>query len=125
MVPKDRLPTVLAVDDDPLILLGTAAVLGEQGWTVATATTGAAALKRVGEDASIVAVVSDLAMRGMSGIELFGAIRQLQRPVALVLVSGHAAPSEELPPGCELVVKPFAPDQLASALNAAMARLGL
>ncbi len=116
---RDR--TILAVDDDPLVLIGMVAALREQGWRVSTAGNAEAALRRLEDEPGIIAVISDYTMRGLTGVELLNAISQSQPTVALVLVSGRTDLGNSLPSGCQLVAKPFVPEELLSALDAALA----
>ena len=62
-------PTVLVVDDEPLIVAGLAAILDREGFTVLTAFDAHSALKLV-QKASPDLLISDVTMPGMDGIEL-------------------------------------------------------
>jgi signal transduction histidine kinase len=64
----DKKPSVLVIDDEPLVLKLLDAIL-RKGWEVTTVPSAADALQRLGA-ARFDAVVCDLMMPGMSGIEL-------------------------------------------------------
>ena len=111
---------VLAVDDEPIILLGTVSMLESLGCRVTRASCGQSALAALTADPSIAAIVTDQTMPGLSGLELIGAAQQLHRPLAFVLTTGHI----DLAPGPAAawthIVKPFSCEELAVALDAAM-----
>jgi CheY-like chemotaxis protein len=111
--------TVLAVDDDALLLLGTAAMLEDLGCEVVTAGSGSAALAILTEGRKVDLVLTDQAMPDLTGTQLAEAIRQRWPSLPVVLATGYA----ELPngPGRRLprLNKPFTQEALAAAINAA------
>jgi DNA-binding NtrC family response regulator len=66
---------VLVVDDDPLVLQMTAAILRSFGYSVRTAEGGFVALKILREVLPDI-ILSDLRMPGMSGFELLSIVRR-------------------------------------------------
>ena len=112
--------TVLAVDDDILVRMGTVAMLEDLGHTVREANSGEEALKILAEGARIDLVVTDQAMPRMTGVQLAEAILAEQPNLPIILATGYA----ELPSGLGSVLprlsKPFSQEQLAQALNAAI-----
>jgi CheY-like chemotaxis protein len=69
--PIDGLPlTILAVDDDAIILMNTAALLEDMGHRVLEATSGDEALTIFRATPGIDLIVIDFAMPGMNGVEL-------------------------------------------------------
>ena len=110
---------VLAVDDDALVLMNTAAMLEDLGHTVREATSGKEALNILGQGTRIDLVVTDQAMPRMTGVELAQAIRADWSSLPIILATGYA----ELPPGLasELpkLSKPFTQQELANAVSAA------
>jgi PAS domain S-box-containing protein len=114
--------TILAVDDDFLVLENTAAMLEDLGHRVIRASSGEEALRLLKETPDIDLVVTDHAMPGMTGAQLAGRI-QAERPgLPLLLTTGYA----ELPPGpfadLPKVTKPFDQIMLANAVEAVMPR---
>ena len=112
--------TVLAVDDDILVRMGTVAMLEDLGHTVREANSGEEALNILAEGAKIDLVVTDQAMPRMTGVQLAEAILAEQPNLPIILATGYA----ELPSGLGSVLprlsKPFSQEQLAQALNAAI-----
>ncbi len=111
--------TILAVDDDRLVLMNTGEMLREIGHTVFEATSGKQALDIVRKE-KIDLVVTDQAMPHMTGAQLAELIRAERPDLPIILTSGYA----ELPPGTEVNLpkldKPFQLDDLARAVARAM-----
>jgi PAS domain S-box-containing protein len=82
--------TVLAVDDDVLVLTNTVAMLEDLGHTGVWASSAKEALEILGRDASIDLVITDQAMPRMTGQELGEAIKQKWPEIPVVIVSGYA-----------------------------------
>ncbi|SFK98446.1 hybrid sensor histidine kinase/response regulator [Falsiroseomonas stagni] len=113
---------VLLVDDEPLVLDSTAALIEELGYEVATATSGEAALAVLDAAAEpFSAVVTDFAMPGMTGAALAGRIAALHPGLPVILATGHAGPWPE-GPGPLRLAKPYSLAELAMALDSALAR---
>lgn len=91
--------TVLAVDDDDLILAGTVAMLEDLGHSVTTATSGAQALRHLaGQRFDL--VLTDHAMPGMTGLQLADTVQLTHPGLPVVLMTGFAdLPPDERPPG--------------------------
>ena len=110
--------TVLAVDDDGLVLMNTVALLEDLGHTVLEAYSGKEALDIFRREPGIDLVITDQAMPHMTGLQ-FAEIAQAERPaVPFILATGYG----ELPSGAHAVVqklgKPFRQDDLARAVAA-------
>ena len=113
----------LLVDDDADVREVTRAMLQDLGIVVSEAGSGAAALKRMAEEAPYDLVMIDFAMPGMNGAELARQIEQRYPGVPIVLVTGYADPAalratDEWP----VIPKPFLPDRLAASLDAVLRR---
>ena len=106
---------ILAVDDDPIVLLNTATVLADLGHYVIQAHSGPAALAQLA-DHPIDLLLTDFAMPGMNGAELVAEAEQAQPGLKAIIVSGYA----ELPEGAPLEVprlaKPFTDLELADMI---------
>jgi len=113
---------VLAVDDDILVRMGTVAMLEDLGHTVREANSGEEALNILAQGTKIDLVVTDQAMPRMTGVQLAEAILASQPNLPIILATGYA----ELPTGLGSILprlsKPFSQEQLAQALNAAIAK---
>ncbi|WP_426131289.1 PAS domain S-box protein [Pararhizobium sp. PWRC1-1] len=108
---------ILAVDDDPLILMNTVLMLEDLGHEVKEATSAQAALDLFTSNGGFDLVVTDHSMPGMTGSDLARQLRQFQPDLPIVLASGYT----DLPPGSvqELVrlTKPYTEDQLRNAIE--------
>jgi PAS domain S-box-containing protein len=122
--PAARVPlTVLAVDDDPLVLTNTAAMLEDLGHTSLRAASGAQALEilRRGEGA-VDLVVTDQVMARMTGLQLAEAIAREWPDLPVIIATGFA----EMEPGRGAALpklsKPFTQGELAAKI--AQMRIG-
>jgi PAS domain S-box-containing protein len=109
--------TVLAVDDDSLVLLNTCAMLEELGHTVLQTDSGIDALEIIERESRIDLVVSDQAMPGMTGVQLAEVLKGRRPDLPVILATGYA----ELPPGADAALlrlaKPFRQVDLAAAIE--------
>jgi PAS domain S-box-containing protein len=81
---------VLVVDDEMDVCRTLCDILDMNGYLVAAATTGEEALKRL-EQQSYGVVVLDLQLPDMWGMELIDRIKQSQREVETIILTGHAS----------------------------------
>jgi signal transduction histidine kinase/FixJ family two-component response regulator len=117
--PSGRRLTVLAVDDDPLVLMGLSLVLEDQGHEVIEAYSGRQALDLLEANPAVDVVVTDQAMPGMTGVQLTAAIKSRWPLVPVILATGYG----ELPDGSrptQKLRKPFSPEDLARVLHEVM-----
>lgn len=116
-------PTVLVVEDDPVIIDLLTLTLEMEGWTVVAASDAPTALDLVREHRPDV-VLSDVMMPGTSGLDLAADISgdPATRSVPVVLLSARALPAEVaegMAAGArDYVTKPFDPDHLVQRLQA-------
>ncbi|WP_240540067.1 hybrid sensor histidine kinase/response regulator [Salinarimonas soli] len=119
-----RARTILLVDDDPLVMASTSAMLEDIGHTVLEAASGRAALALLGASPSVDLVIADYAMPGMTGLKLAERLRTDRPELPFLLASGHA----ELPEQADILVaritKPFRQDELANAIDDVLRRAG-
>jgi PAS domain S-box-containing protein len=108
--------TILAVDDDALVLMNTVAMLEDLGHTVFEAYSGKEALEILRREDSIDLVVTDQAMPKMTGTELAKVIRSEWPDIPVLLATGYAdmGPRDEI--GLRKLTKPYLPRDLAAAI---------
>ena len=80
---------ILIVDDDPVVTTIVSMVLEEAGYEVTIAESGEQAMQVVAGDAGFDAVVSDLNMPGIDGIELCQRLRAGGFGSPFILLSGE------------------------------------
>lgn len=111
---------VLAVDDDPLVLMNTVMMLEDMGHTVCEAGSAAKALAFLAER-DIDLIVTDQAMPQMTGSQLADIVRERWPGIPIVLATGYS----ELPPEARAdllrLSKPFGERQLEDIVRRAMA----
>ncbi|HLN10613.1 MAG TPA: ATP-binding protein, partial [Xanthobacteraceae bacterium] len=116
--------TIVVVDDDPLVLMNTAAMLDDLGHKVFEASSGAQALRILRRGQELDLVITDQVMPAMTGTELMAAIRAERPDLPVIIATGYA----EMPPGTDpnlpKIAKPFRQEDLIRALaqHASVAR---
>ena len=114
---------VLVVDDHAQARESMADVLGHAGHEVTCCSSGAEALRRLGEG-DCDCVVTDMKMPGMSGLELIEQIEQRRLGVQVVMVTAHASVAsavEAMRHGAfDYIEKPFDVDQLERLVGQAI-----
>jgi PAS domain S-box-containing protein len=118
--PAARGLKVLAVDDDPLVLAGTASMLEDLGHAVLAASSAEEALGLL--DESVHLVISDQVMPKMTGAQLFRELQHKHPALPFVLASGYADLDEDVSAMAVNLPKPFNQAQLSAAIAAAMDR---
>jgi PAS domain S-box-containing protein len=112
---------IIAVDDDSLVLMNTAAMLEDLGHTVLEASSAREALELL-RGTKIDLVITDHAMPGTTGLQLAKAIRAEQPELPILLATGYA----ELDPDAGIQLprlgKPFLQNDLKAAIEKAMKR---
>ena len=109
------LGAVLLVDDEDLVRATTAEMLGELGYQVIEADSGAAALRLLDEGLEADILMTDHLMPGMTGMELIDAVRRRGSIGRVVVMSGYAE-SEGVAPNLQRLTKPFRQTELALCL---------
>jgi PAS domain S-box-containing protein len=115
-VPRQRL-TVLAVDDDALVLMNTTAMLEDLGHTVIEASSGQQALDLLRSGESVDLLVTDQVMPGMTGVQLIQAIRAERPELPALLATGYANLPSDTDPDLPRLNKPFGQNALAQAIS--------
>jgi CheY-like chemotaxis protein len=112
--------TVLAVDDDALVLMNTVAMLEDMGHCAIGAMSAGEALTLLGER-TVDLVITDYAMPDVNGVQLAEAIHGGSPHLPVLLASGYAELPQGDDPGLPRLAKPFLEDDLARAIDVAMA----
>ncbi|MGX7708487.1 response regulator [Methylobacterium sp. Gmos1] len=110
--PAPRRARVLVVDDDPQVRHVTASFLNGFGYDEVEVPSGEAALERLTAERFDI-VVADLAMPGMSGLDLAEAVRGRFPALPFLLVTGHAE-AARIPADFSVLEKPFHSADLAA-----------
>ena len=123
--PRSTRPTVLVVDDEPLVLQASRAALRVCGCDALLAPGGKEALQLLG-DHPVDLVLLDLVMPGMDGAETYAALAARHPELPVVVCTGFAANDrvqELLDAGAAgLLAKPFSLDELRAAVQRATQR---
>ncbi|HEY8962899.1 MAG TPA: PAS domain S-box protein, partial [Alphaproteobacteria bacterium] len=106
---------ILAVDDDPLVLLNTVTIAEDMGHKVFDASSGKEALEIL-EDESIDLVVTDYAMPKMTGGDLANTVQARWPNIKILISTGYAEMPEEYRGRFERLGKPFSSDDLRTAI---------
>jgi CheY-like chemotaxis protein len=107
---------VLVVDDDPLIVAGTTAMLEDVGHVVQEASSAARALEMLRQGAEVDLVLTDHAMPGMTGSELARQIRQSWPTLPIILATGYAELPNGEDPGLPRLSKPYSQEELVAQI---------
>jgi len=121
-------PTVLVVEDDPPTRDGLAALLENWGYKSLTAADGAAALKLCTQTLPQ-AILSDLMMPGMDGLQLVKALGERVQQVAVIILTGQATIETAVQAiklgAYDYLTKPLEPQRLKAALDKGLRQVQL
>jgi len=114
-------PTVLVVEDEPLIRLNAVAELEDVGLCVIEAENADQALEVVGRHPELTVVFTDIHMPGeCDGLELARRVHRMRPDIRLILTSGKVRPTHnEMPPSARFLPKPYEGRVLAHLVAAA------
>ena len=110
---------ILVVDDDAEVRHVTASFLNDFGYTESEAPDGVSALAMM-ERTDFDLVVADLAMPGMTGLELAAEVRQRFSEVPVLILTGHAD-AMQIPEDLPVLTKPFESAELARRVSSLLA----
>ena len=113
--------TILAVDDDALVLMNTAALLEDLGHTVLEAESAAQALGIFRDHPEIDLVITDQAMPNMTGAELAAVLRAERPGIPIIVATGYGEDARLGEMRLFRLGKPFSQAHLARALSEALA----
>lgn len=112
--PSGRPLTILLVDDEDLVRVGTAEMLRDVGHDVNDVASGADALDVLAKGLRVDAVVTDYMMPRMNGGELASRLSALYPQLPILIVTGYAGGDLDL--GLPQLAKPFRQVDLVTAL---------
>jgi signal transduction histidine kinase len=121
-LPAQRGETVLVVDDEPSVRMLVTDMLRELGYTPLEAPDGPTALEMLRAGTRIDLLISDVGLPGgLNGRQVAEEAR-LERPgLAVLFITGYAETivldRGELPPGMQVMTKPFAMEDLARQIR--------
>lgn len=107
--------SVLAVDDDPLVLLNTVTMLEDLGFKVYQANSAKEALD-VLQNTKVNLLITDQAMPTMTGIELIEQARKIDPSLPVVIATGYAELPDHTNATFKKLAKPFLQKDLEEAV---------
>lgn len=111
---------ILAVDDDALVLMNTAAMLEDMGHKVKEANSAQEAIDILKQEAPFDIIITDMAMPQMSGLDLARAVWKDWPSVPLLLATGYAELPEKPERRLHILSKPFGQRELAKGIEVAL-----
>ena len=119
----DAAPTILVVEDEPLIRLIVAQIVHEAGFPVIEAANATEAIYHFRNDSQISLMLSDVRMPGLiDGLGLARMVRAGWPDVKIIILSGRTAEDAALACGDVYIVKPFDPYGLIHEINGLLRR---
>jgi CheY-like chemotaxis protein/anti-sigma regulatory factor (Ser/Thr protein kinase) len=115
--------TVLAVDDDGLVLTNTVAMLDDLGHIGIGASSGKQALDILRQQGPVDLVITDHAMPQMTGLQLAEAIGKEWPDTPVIVATGFAEMPAQVDTSLPKLAKPFTEAELAAALDRAVLRM--
>jgi CheY-like chemotaxis protein len=113
--------TVLVVDDDLLVITGTAAMIEDLGHRPIEAHSGAEALAMLSSGIKVDVVITDHAMPAMTGLQLAERIQDRFPGLPIILATGYAElPTDPAALGIARLAKPCSQNDIAAAINSAL-----
>jgi CheY-like chemotaxis protein len=121
-----RRGTILVIDDEAVVRDGARAMLEAAGFDVRTAVDGVEGIELFASEVDrILAVILDLTMPRMDGIEALGRFRAIAASTPVILASGYheSDVAERLigAPPAGFIQKPFTPSELIAKIEACLA----
>ena len=121
-------PTILVVDDDAATRQGLTVLLDSWGYQASEAENGRAALAACDKELPQ-AIVTDLMMPGMTGLEFIAALGERVQQVAVVFVTGQAAIDTAVQAiklgAYDYLSKPLEPQRLREVIEKALKQIAL
>jgi CheY-like chemotaxis protein len=123
-VVRRKAATILVVDDDSRVREVTASILADDlGYVVLQAGSGGAALELLDRDPNVELILLDVAMPGMSGVEVARQAQLKYPEIPILFVTGYVDKNALGHVSDDRIVKkPFIGDELIEKVNAALIR---
>ena len=115
--PQTARPTVLLVEDDPLIRTTTAEMLQDEGYVVVEAESAEEAMAAL-QTAPVSVLVTDVNLPGLSGTELAQRARAVRPEIAVIYATGDSSGVAE-GTDATVLVKPYDAKALVAAIGGA------
>jgi CheY-like chemotaxis protein len=114
-----RRPVVLIVEDELLLRMDAAEMIGAAGFEVIEAANADQAIEVLEARPDITVVFTDIQMPGsMDGLKLARAVRGRWPPIKIIATSGRLHVAEtDLPEGGRFLPKPYSPAQVTGMLR--------
>ena len=114
---------LLIVDDEPIVRDSLGKWFSEEGYEVGIAENSSEALTRMAESRWDLALV-DIKMPGTDGIELQHRLREIDRQLIVIIMTGYASVETAVTAlkngAYDYVTKPFDPDDIAHSVRNAL-----
>ena len=129
MQPSDgaKAVVVLVADDELLVRMAATDILQEAGYHVVEAHDGVEALAVLEIRDDVAAMLTDIAMPNMNGVELAKIVSERWPDIGIVITTG-AVPRdvelEEVPPQARVLSKPYSAQRLVQAIEAVLPLVG-
>jgi len=121
--PPAAVPQLVVVDDDPGVRLVLGRALARFGYEVFLAEGGAEALAHLDNQPDIVAVLTDIDMSPVSGIELTRHILSRRPGLPILYITGNPTAAADLAPGrVDVLTKPVDIARLGEAVDSLVRR---
>ena len=119
MVERSRRPVVLAVEDEPLVLMLAVDMIRDAGFEPLWASNADEAIRILESRDDIRIVFTDINMPGsMDGIKLAQAVRGRWPPIKIIVTSGFSEGELRLlPQGSQFIPKPYDAGQMSEVLH--------
>jgi putative two-component system response regulator len=121
---EERTNTVLVVDDDPYVLEYVTALLSEYNYTILAFSNGRDAVERLKHDGAVDAVLTDIKMPIMTGIELLEQVHVMNPELPVLLMTAYAeldtAVSAIKQGAFDFIIKPYRSEQLLHSIEKAV-----
>jgi two-component system, response regulator PdtaR len=116
---ETRRPVILIVEDESLLRMNAAEMIGDAGFDVVEAGDADEAIAMLEARPDIRVVFTDIQMPGsMDGLKLARFVRGRWPPIKIVATSGFVnVANDDLPEGSRFVPKPYRPEQVVATLR--------